>query len=578
MQGLAAAVDRRVRGRVGGGVTGLVRVVRAATAMVLLGAVLLIVVLVGRGVAVAREPVVVSREPAGSLADLVRASARREGAGVPDLSALAPGPGAGNPDLARALVAADGVLRRPGPAQGAGPPGAVGGERASPRMPDRSDPREREGSATVPPLGQARKPEVVAVAAQPVMDDGPLPGGPDPTARTRSGDTLVVAQAAGPAATPPRSWHTVSDVVDRVGAQAESLAAKTKGLDLSRRASPGREVMDAAGSVDRHADAARAHERNNELDAARQEAHEAIGGLWSISRIAPVVADDLQLRGWQLRSEAEEAGRHVETFRQALGGYGASAGQGTPEDPSPSPRSIAEAAAAKASSLEDVTRTQAPKDVGAKFAELVERVHGHARAAASYEKWYWRWWYSPADGLKDAHAAVEALDQVVIRTDELGHRKGQEAVRLDLAARSAQQLVEEARRALESLPRQPAEGSRLEKRSSPEGEPMTPDQWAVSPDGGTSGDRDVGPAATFGLDASAAPGGDGRHDPFTNEGVRDALPRGVHLWSDGITDTFNQPGSDFGPVAVAAGDATEPATGDGVDLTSFDPGDLSSTA
>jgi hypothetical protein len=591
VNGVGVGVDARVRGRVGGGVAGLARVVRLLTAVVLLGAVLLVIALVGQGVATAREAVVVPREPAdgGNLADLLRTSARLGRAGAPDLTAPAPGTGAGNPDLARALVDADEVLRRPGPAGGTGPPGADRGAGASPGAPDRSDPRGREGGATVPPLGQARKPELVAEAPQLVADDGgPLPGGPGPAARTRADradDALVVAQATRPTVTPPTSPHTVTGIVDSVDARAESLAAVTKsivGAPHAPHALRLNELVEEAARVSEHAAAARAHEQNQKLAEARRAMDHAILSLDRLSRNAQEKARILRDRGEFLRGGAEIRRRAVEKLRQDLEGYGASTGQGTPEGSSPTPRSIAAEAVETAKSVVAELKLAAPEDVAdPTFTELVEQLQGHARAAASYEEFPWWLLYSSAAGLKDARAAVDALDQVVVKASGVGDRKRTEGDQLGLAADSGMQTVQEARRGADNLPRPPGKGSWLDEEPSPAGRPVRhadgDEPARVTPAAAVEGGDGDGSAPRVPVVLDAGSGKQGNHavpvqswlagDERSHEVVAsDALGGAGH------SDPFaNDPGSGIGPVAAGSDPVSSPVSGG--DLADVDAGD-----
>lgn len=377
------------------------------------------------------------------------------------------------------------------------------------------------------------------------------------------GGSLVVAELSAPAesstATPRKDWYTVAGITERVSSQASALGKLTAQLTFTpfgRRLAgePGdpdrKDALGLAESAKAHEDAAKTHEKQQELAAARTEVDKGINDLERLAELAEYLAPGLVEYGRLLQWAAAETGRDVQLHRQALGGYGAYNDRGTAENPSVGPDEVVSSAAEYVEALVDFMKEHAPNEmadptVAQKVEELRQRVDTYAKNPEINPN---------RDQVQDA---VAALDELVVLADTLGHKVGRQGEQLTTAAQSAKSMVEEARRAAEHLPTQPPRGTELDEPRSPDGQPIRqasggdgqdpPPTIAVvgqDPDGaaarvptvleagsGSQQDHVGGPVqlagnqqpATLALDASATSSDDGLSDPFSNQPANDVL-------------------------------------------------------
>src|SRR4029453_2658580 len=325
---------------------------------------------------------------------------------------------------------------------------------------------------TVPQLGQAWKPELVAQAQpQLVLHDG---SDPQPDAGRMLAGGLVLAQqpapAEPPAATPRKDWDNVTGITERVSSQASSLGKLTAQLTFKpfgRRLSgePGdhdrKDALQLAESAKAHGDAAKTHEEKQELAAARAQVKGGINDLERLAELAEYLAPDLVEYGRSLQRAAAETGRDVELHRQALGGYGAynDRGTDTTENPSVGPDDVVSSAAEYVEALVDFMQEHAPNEMGdppvaQKVEELRHRIDTYAKNPEINQN------------RDQAQDAVAALDELVVLADTLGHKVGRPGEQPPAAPQSANSMVEEAPRAAEHLPPSPP-GAQSWTRSAP---------------------------------------------------------------------------------------------------------------
>ncbi|HKF00399.1 MAG TPA: hypothetical protein VKG45_15895 [Actinomycetes bacterium] len=556
MRGDRPPAGRWAARRVHAGVAGLAAVVRLLTTLMLLGTVLLIVALVGQGVAGARE---VAPPPAGPPAALTpveilsaRLELERTDAAGPDA----------DPDVTGAQATVS-------PATAAGARAGAGG---SPAVPDRhgSGGPDR-GALIVPRLGEAWKRTLVADTEEPgaVLRDG---------ADTPLGNAgqagAVVAQTTEPTITPQRARQIVTFNALLVSREAASLGALTEQvagdryhyrngavfLDSKRyvenRLGPALQSGCPGGWCDlnkwvtaltenakAHADAAKAGD-NVALDEARKQANEAASDLGALSYLAGRIASDTGRVAEIARARVEQAGRDIAYAREAGSGGRSPGGQKTQAGPTWDPDHIARIVTEQAQTLEDFMKDYAASRIDDKFRGLVTSARQQAQDATSSGLLGGR--PSPADARAKLTGAVDALDRLADVVGTLGQSLGKQGTQLSQAADQARQTADRAQSNLAAVPRQSGKGSWLEEDPPDDqatrhagGEPELTAPTAVTGTTGTDGPPgadgirgadgtaaaapvvlDAGsqqPPATLApqtLDASA---GAGLGDPFANQ-------------------------------------------------------------
>jgi hypothetical protein len=434
--------------------TGLTRVVRLLVAAALVGCALLVVALLGGGVAAARDQASAVPPAGHTTLGVLRAAVELERGGAARART--------DPATLQAVARLYGWAAAPAVATGGGPADAALGllpdGRGGPIPPGQS------GDATRPRWEHGLSRVWAAVAGAPGeagdgrggSPDGGPPEGGSPGAGRLAGAGLTLAQAARPA---PGPYGTVDGIVDRVAGQAGALAARVAEFaadhaNLLAASQLSRRAERLTASVKAHAGDARAGAKRNDLGAARTMVDAAIGDLEQLIRLVKDVTPVVRDRAGELfDQEAGLAGLGVEDLRQQIGSYGRHARQDDVDV-----AKVAAAAAGVARQLADATTRAAADhremDVWWPAADVwwaADDARYHAWNAALSQTWPMRWIMSPAR--THALRAVDALETAATLAQVSAYRWGREGRRLELAAGSAELMLDAARRGARGLGR-----------------------------------------------------------------------------------------------------------------------------
>jgi hypothetical protein len=403
MQGHSVDVGRWAAGGAGSGRVELGRVLRLLTAMLLLGVALLVVALLGQGVAAAR-PLTATPDAAGNAAP--HAGGRPEGVLPPAGSMAVPAPHAAGldadpgarDDLARSLVAATDVLTRQ----------AVPSPAAAARSPGGSKAPERPGRGSVQLAananwGYAKQPDEVRVADQPRLSAQPT--------------APKVAEVVGP----------VIHYADRLGKwlgnwQGTEVAALVAENRVTEHA---KEATKHAYAADRLAPGASIHEASVQ---ALRAVGDAGGELRPVAEVAHEVAKKLDKGSMDLRAGARAAEEKAGTAEGQLA---------APPELRPTFEKVLSPVLGEALELSTLTsgtmtrlafeRAQANKAT-AMAGVLAESVTTNAEAG-------------------DGRGSIGKLRELIALTDKLADSLGQEGKDLRGAAQAAQDHADGALRA-----------------------------------------------------------------------------------------------------------------------------------
>jgi len=448
------------------GLGGVARLVRVLTAAVLLGSALLIVALVGQGVATAR-PNPSDQHPTVHEPSLAQPARNGAGDHDPTLAYLA--------DLLNSAKALDPLAGPvlPTGVPAAGDAGAGAGSR--PTGPDRL-PSGQEGSETTPHLERALQRKPVRLAQASVADDA---GDADPgrqdralAAATPVGEALTVAQATS-TPTPPRSVGEVLNPVvksaNTLALQAFEVAPVIRPVLTYRGSEP---VFDSAGLARQLEGEGKTAEAHAQMDAAIS----AFGGLIErAARTGVHVAD----RAKELEQAIDHAWKgalrvHEERRRSPTI-------EGVQKPPSKNPASfLVGVVRANSEGLMEHMQTSVPDEqIDDRMRSLAQAIRDHEQSARQLEDGSWIPYRSraPEAAHGKAREAIETLRGLVELADVKALLMREKGRALALAAQEAAGVAETAKAQAERLKSggtkspQPQQDGRLldDPETSPEG-------------------------------------------------------------------------------------------------------------